>query len=430
MRVKSKHYHITAIVLFAILCVFLTFNRHSKTAYFDYQSELWADKAGYYVYLPALFNYCFSPENFSDSLDKMTGEGFFLDYDNSKVVTKYTYGVALLQLPFYLVAETINMFAGKSPAGFAPVHHKIINIAAIFYLLAGLLFLGKYLARRYNYTVVYISLAFIFAATNLFYYAIDETAMSHVYSFAAFAAFIFYVSRNNFMANTSIEKNFVFGALCALIIILRPTNIIFLSVFFFLDVSSTKDVVARFRSLLNLRLFLPALTGVILVFLPQMLYWNYTHGSMVFYSYGEEGFNWTNPEFILSWFSPMNGLFIYTPAFALLLISSVVMAGKEKFFSVYTLVLFFLISYVFSSWWAWHFGCGFGGRNFVEYLAVFSIPLAFTINSVMKKSVWIKAGMTVLLLLFVTHNLMLTYAYDECYFGGIWEWAYYLRYFK
>ena len=35
--------------------IFLTLDRHNHYGYLDdYRSELWADKAGYYIYLPAL----------------------------------------------------------------------------------------------------------------------------------------------------------------------------------------------------------------------------------------------------------------------------------------------------------------------------------------------------------------------------------------
>ena len=46
---------------FIVITLFLTFNKHSKSGYYNYHSEIWADKAGYYVYLPAVFKFNFNP---------------------------------------------------------------------------------------------------------------------------------------------------------------------------------------------------------------------------------------------------------------------------------------------------------------------------------------------------------------------------------
>src|SRR5690554_5459863 len=88
------------VLAFTALVIFLSFNRHSKSGYFNYHSEIWADKAGYYVYLPAAFKFNFDSRQFPDSIQIKTGGGFELLQDQQKVVTKYPYGVALLQAPF------------------------------------------------------------------------------------------------------------------------------------------------------------------------------------------------------------------------------------------------------------------------------------------------------------------------------------------
>src|SRR5680860_135802 len=98
---KNRYLQIIGIILFSGILLFLTFNRHSKSKDLDYHSEIWADKAGYYVYLPAAIKYKFNPVNFPDSIDVKTGNGFMLDYEHKKIRTKYTCGVALMQLPFF-----------------------------------------------------------------------------------------------------------------------------------------------------------------------------------------------------------------------------------------------------------------------------------------------------------------------------------------
>lgn len=99
----KKFVHILLWTLFAGAMLFLAMNRHSRSGLFNYHSEIWGDKAGYYVYLPAALKYGFDPAAFPDSMDVKTGYGFRLDSAQGTVVTKYFYGTALMQLPFYLV---------------------------------------------------------------------------------------------------------------------------------------------------------------------------------------------------------------------------------------------------------------------------------------------------------------------------------------
>ena len=138
---KLKHLQLLGILCFFGATIFLTFNRHSKSGQFNYHSEIWADKAGYYVYLPAAFKFNFNPENFPDSIDVKTGNGFKLDNRNDKVVTKYTYGVALLQTPFFCLAELLAGPLNFKDDGFSSIYHWSINLASVSYLFLGLFFL-------------------------------------------------------------------------------------------------------------------------------------------------------------------------------------------------------------------------------------------------------------------------------------------------
>jgi len=46
-----------------IVSLFLTFHIHRNNGYFNWKSEIWADRAGYYIYLPAFFMYHFDEKN-------------------------------------------------------------------------------------------------------------------------------------------------------------------------------------------------------------------------------------------------------------------------------------------------------------------------------------------------------------------------------
>lgn len=103
------------------LFLFLALNRHSHSKPFTYHSELWADKSGYNVYLPALFIYDFNSDNVPEDIINKTGHGFFLDTVNHVIATKYPYGVALMQAPFWLLAH----YASTVKDGYSIYYQKV-----------------------------------------------------------------------------------------------------------------------------------------------------------------------------------------------------------------------------------------------------------------------------------------------------------------
>lgn len=416
------------LILFTGLLVFLTFNRHkhSKNGYFNYQSEIWADKAGYNVYLPATFIYNFDASTFPDSIDAHTGGGFRLDQKTKVVHTKYTYGVALMQAPFFLMAYWYSKFNGMESTGYEPIYHAIINLSAVFYLVLGLFFLFKFLSLKHSWRTSFFSVAIIFLGTNLYYYAIDDTGMSHVYSFFLFSSFLFISRKTDFLKDSKLINLIAISLVSSIILLIRPTGAIFILIFFFLDLNQRSLILQRFHKIWNVRAISAFIIVFALIWFPQLLYWKYSTGDFFSYSYGGEGFNFLSPKLNYTWFSPINGLFLYTPIYLLILFGIVRMIQNQVTNGWLILTLFFTISYVFSSWWDWSFGCSFGARSFVEYLSLFVLPISYILSQYSKLSAYKKVLVVILILGFVAFNLKLIYTYDSCFFGTkTWDWSEY-----
>ena len=425
---KARLLYIIGILCFFGFTLFLTFNKHSKAKSFTYQSEIWADKAGYYAYLPAAFKFDFNSNKFPDSIDVKTGNGFTLDQKTGKVITKYTCGVALMQAPFFLIADIIAEPLGFDRDGFSKVYHSSINVASVFYLVLGFIFLFKFLSARFGNKTSFFTIFSLFFATNLYYYSIDETGMSHIYSFSLFCMFLYFIQSTNYLKKNGYLISLLFGLLTGLIILIRPTNMMFLSAFLFLDINEKRDVFDRFKRLINYKTLIPCLVGILLVISPQLLYWNYLSGSFIRYSYANEGFNWLDPKLLHTWFSPNNGLFLYTPFYLLIVGSLFLMIKNKKVNGIFISILFLIMSYVFSSWWMWSFGCSFGSRSYVEYLSLFSIPIAYMFLGILKMKPLKLIVLSIVILVFVAFNLKLIYAYDGCFYGGnAWSWSAYLE---
>ncbi len=420
---KDKNAIIGALLLFGV-CIFLSLNWHSHSPKFTYHSEIWADRAGYHVYLPAAFDYHFDPKSFPDGIDQRTGNGFYLDSIPGRVITKYPCGEALLRIPFYLIGKALRSADDPLGAGFTMVDHAMVDVAASFYGALGLLLLFMTLKKRVRPSMALATVFAILTGTNLLFYLIGDPGMSHVYSFFLFSAFLFTLQGSKNSAPTKLST-FLLGLLTGLIIITRPTNIVFIPIAFIVTASSWADLVAQIKSFVRPRLILVFILGATIMSIPQMLYWQYAFGTPIKWSYGEEGFKHAlNPQVISFWFSPNNGLFPYSPLFALVLIAGIIYRRSPRMQVVGSWIAFLVVSYISASWFAWAFGCGYGSRNFVEYGTIFAFPLAHLLDQKFKE----RRTLSILVVACCLVSLKLTFSSAICWFGGDWDWGMYLHF--
>ena len=158
------------------------------------------DGKGYYAYLPAVFIYHDLQLSFLDSIEEKYSEPN--THFEIRVVTpqgtidKYFCGTALAQLPFFIIAHLLTKLTGGNADGYSYFYQINISLAGIIYVLIGLFFLQKIL-RNYSISepIITIVIFTIFFGTQLFYYSIFEPSCSHVYSFAAITAFIFFLKK-------------------------------------------------------------------------------------------------------------------------------------------------------------------------------------------------------------------------------------------
>jgi len=406
-----RPYLLAFIALFCLLSS-LSLYRHHAGEPNTFQSEIWADRAGYYVYLPATFLYTMQPERFPEKMDSLTGNGFELNLKDGKVFTKYSNGVAILQMPFFVAAHLITIFTGQPADGFSFYYRKSINLAAATYLTLGLLLLYSFLTRivPQRRRAHLLSIALLFLGTNLYYYGIVATGMSHVYSFFLFAAFAYLSS-----CKVSLRNSVLLGLCAGFIVLIRPTNLIFLPFPWLLHTHFAQR---------NTRTWLISIVSAAFVFLPQLFYWHYLSGSWFFYSYGSEGFsNAFHPQIARVLLAPHNGMLPY--AWPLLLIPFAVfrLYKYRKPAGVYSAFAILIIIYLSAAWHDPAFGCGAGLRNVSEYMALLALPYSLLIHRVMNTpGTLIKRLFAISLLLLALISFKINYHFYGCYPGDIWEW--------
>ena len=385
-------------------------------------TEFFADKAAYYVYLPATFIYHWDIKKFPEKIDEKT-RGFTLNYKRDRLIIKHTCGVALFLLPFFLPTHFFAKVCHLQPDGFSLFYQQMMTLPGIVYLIIGLFFLRRFLSWYFPKKITYLTVFLVFTGTNLFFYSVDEGLMSHVYSFFLFSTVLFLTKKFLEDQTKAYSTWLLMSLVFSLAILLRPTNILFISILAFLDSKSIKESGKRILFFLKPLYSISFVVILFLVMVPQMIYWHYLSGHYLYDSYPEEGFtNLTHPMIIPILFATLNCLFLYTHLILFFIAGIVIMILKKIPNGLFIGVLFLVISYLFSSWITWFFGGSLGSRPFVEYFSILALPFGYMLNWIFHRgNLLVRNLFFVTIVLFSYYNLRLCYHFN-CFPGSIWSW--------
>ena len=272
-----------------------------------------SDVRGYYAYLPAFFIHGdLKFENHEVYKKELGYEVWVKQDENGNKFIKYTCGMSILYSPFFLAAHGLADSLGAKPDGFSYPYKVALIISSVFYLLIGLVFLSKLLLRYFDDRVVAISLAIIYLGSNLFEFSTGLMTLSHAYSFALIAVFLFCTVK--WLEEPKIKWAIWMGVSGGLMFLIRPIDIVFLSFIFLFDVNSINALKQRFLDLWNYKFHALIFIGFFgLMILPQLLYFKHVFGHFIYYSYSKEGFFFLHPHLFDSVFSYRNGWLIYSP---------------------------------------------------------------------------------------------------------------------
>ncbi|MDG1331384.1 MAG: hypothetical protein P8P74_03595 [Crocinitomicaceae bacterium] len=373
-----------------------------------------SDAKGYFAYLPATFVYGDLNYGFYDKMEmeKYYDANFYFDYrfqtDEDRYYNKYFCGSAIAMSPFYMVAHVIANSSGYDSDGYSFPYIVSITLAALFYLFLGLLYLHKtltlYEVSERNKSIVILAAAF---GTNLFYYAIVEPGLSHIYSFAFVSMFIYFAKRYF----TSFEKKYVIylAAALAMIILIRPVNGLILFSLPLFAGSWPRLKNGLHQLIIHYKLLLASVVIGAAILSIQLLVYKLSTGQFLIYSYGTDRFYFLEPHIFDILFSYRKGLFLYTPIYFISMLGLFLLWQRRKFETIAFFGFFLLITYVLSSWWMWYYGGSFSSRVYVEYLPVFMVILALGLNQL--KGRWSKIASVTLIVLLIGFCQFQTYQY-------------------
>lgn len=384
------------------------------------------DSWGYNAYLPALFihkdidnlklTYGKRSEyhkGFETSSPNPLGTDVALHIGEGKQVIKYTMGVAILQAPFFFLGHLTAKIFNFPTDGYALPYIISALLSSIFYAFLGLWFLMKIWRKLFSTNIAILLLIGVTLATNLYYFTIYNGGMAHAYLFGLYGLLMYGTVK--FYDNPGWKTALLIGVTAGMITLIRPVEIFCL---FIPLLYGIKGVGKRIRFIWDHKqLYMVAIAAYAIIGTFQMIYWKSVSGEWIFYSYGNEGFDFSNPNIWKGLTSFHNGWLIYTPTMILALFG-ILLLRKHKDW-LWPVILFLPIHiYITYSWWCWYYINGFGSRPMVETYALLSIPLGFSLHWLFKKQ-WRKyltVGMVAffgLLNLFQTYQLSLGIMWSE-----------------
>lgn len=408
LRLKAVFSENLVLLFIILFLAFLCFNQGFIALY------NW-DLFGHYIYLPLIFdqhnvqlsnldylNFINEQYQFSPTLYQFVKDpsGYFF--------TKYTIGWAILQTPFYLIAEIWANSSSYVSDGFSYPYKVMIHIGAFFYLSLGLYYTNKILKKYFETRIRNFTLILLVFGTNLFFMSYESTGSSHIFAFFLVALFLYRIDK--YYDNPSLKNIFFVSLVLGLLTLTRPPDAIFGILFLAWKISSFNDLHSRLTWFLQHKkqLILFTFTFLFIIF-PQFLYWHNCTGKWIINSYANnpgEGFDFFTPytvEFLLSF---RKGWFIYTPLILASFLGFLLTLKSEKNSALF-LTVSLLFTVVISCWTTWWYASSFSARAAIDLYPILAFGFAFFLQKTIRFRQ--KILIYVLIFAFIVLNLFQSY---------------------
>jgi hypothetical protein len=384
------------------------------------------DPAGYYLYLPATFIYKDLAElSFYPRVDEKyhpTGEtkwyALYEQPGTNKRLNKYPLGVALGELPFFLITDLVTRLSKDYPRdGYSTPYQFAVGMSTIIWGVLGLIVLGRFLLRLFDEWAVVITVFLIAFGTNLYAYSSYELGMAHSLLFLLFSCVLSLTERwyTTGRAVFVVLLGFVLGW----ILVTRPVDIVVAFIPLLWPLRNSMVVGSRWGFFAQRwRQLAIAVVAFMAVVSLQLIYWKMVTGDFISYSYKGEYFDFRHPQIIDGLFSYRKGWFVYTPLALFGMLGLIVLYKRNRDF-ILPILLFYVSSfYLVFSWFQWYYGWGFGARPLIASLAVLSIPLCALVAYVLKRGTALKMAGLIVSVFLVALNIFQTNQYGAAIIHG------------
>lgn len=343
------------------------------------------DAFGYHLYLPmAIIHHDLGMR------DPTVVEEMFAVYEPSStfyqahkaptgdMVIRYAPGVALLDLPAFLIADLVAEPLDFPADGLSRPYQYGASILYLLYLVIGLWVLLRVLEVLFDARIAFFTLLALLLGTNLLVQFEVSCLLTHGYSFMLFALLLWTTMRWHQAPSTS--RSIALGVVLGLIALVRPTDApaVLIPLLWPLPGAAGFGEKLR-RSWKSHRAHgAIAVLSALIVFFPLPLYWRVHAGSWIYDSYQNpaEGLDLLAPHTWDFLFSFRKGWFLYTPMMLPAVIGFVPLFKRYRTIAIALLSFFLIDLWVVSSWTVWYYPGGFGQRAMIQAYPVMAVALA------------------------------------------------------
>lgn len=418
---------VLALLLTLVICYFVLKNPH-------YHLINW-DVFGYYLYLPQTIIH--GDPGISDFSTVQSAIDIYHPAPSfyhggvsptGSIVIQYTMGMAIIYLPFFLIAHVWAWLGDYPMDGYSFPYETMMLVGSLTYILAGIWLFRKLCLRFFSDKITALLILFIGFGTNYFFLNTEMLGMSHQYMFVWFCVLL--LLTESYFRVPSTGKVMAMGAVLGFMTLSRPTELvagIFILCWPVRNVRALKERI-RYFFVTNRKHTMLFFVSLLFVFFPQLLYWKIYGGSWFYHSYQNpgEGFEFLSPNTWNFLFSFRKGWFIYTPMmFAAVFGILVLYKHRRDLFWPVTLFIVCNV-YVLSSWSNWWYAASFGQRAVIDSYPVMALSLGFLLIWISRQRKWLIVVFSSLFSFFVFLNLFQHWQMVSCILDtSRMTWPYY-----
>jgi len=398
LNILKKHSLLTILFIGTILSIYRISNVNEK--------EISWDVLGYYIPLPATFIHSDPLLNNTDWLKKVNAEKdltgtLYMVSSNEEGEPMYFFllGMAILFLPFFLIAHGWSMMFGLPMDGFSPPYLYAMVLGGIIYTLIGLYFYRKILNHFFSEKITSIILLTTVFATNYIHHLTLKNLETVNLLFMFTAIILWYTIK--WHQNQRLKYMIIIGLSITLTSMIKPSEIMVVLIPLLWGIHSKETLKTKIALLkASKSQFIIAILLCFAIASPQIIYWLIKTGKPFYDSYKNPGVGLDifSPHIIDSLISYKKGWLIYTPVMLLYLTGFIFLHKKQKDI-FWAITIYFLISfYIITSWTEWWYGAGFSNRPLIVSYVVLGICFGFFLQHLSTKSRPIIATVTIFIL--------------------------------
>jgi len=353
----------------------------------------------YYGYLPAKI--IFNDLQMNKSSYRYSEMGYYFSLTGTKQgksIFKKNCGWSILYAPFFFPAHEIAKNFEFQPNGFSEPYLIFLLIGSLFYFYLGLSCI-QYLLRRFHYSeyTIGITLIVLFLATNLLWYATKYSPLVYISQFAMVSVFAF--SYFKLRGSPNSKNYFLLGL--SLGILSWVSSI--LALVFGLFVLIGQFNVAKIKgSFLNLLL---VIFPVVLLWIPQVLYWKITTNHFSIPSFPSNDFSLDIYKIWSGLFDLQNGWLINSPILIIALVGIFLLKNELKKYRL-TLMVILILFFLFNISVSTNINStNYGQSGMIALYPLLAVPLASILQKYLYANNWTKFAIYSMFLIFIFINI-------------------------